>query len=728
MWWSEQCSRVVAERRYARRQLEKYPSDENIKKYKLKSAIAKKICKKAKSDSFHNYIESIKYDTPTGVIWRKINSLKTGRGSVCMSLEINGVPICDSVDKANNFANYMKDIADSGNIGVKNDFNMFNGACKNQDFNAYNQEINMGELKRAIQESKVKSPGIDGITFHFLKNLPENRLQELLNIINQSFMTGNVPQSWKLGMVIPILKPGKPKNNISSYRPISLLSCIGKTAERIIQNRLEYIVHNDKLLDKSQFGFRKGEGTMDVHIRLEYLIKNCLASKETCIVVYIDLSSAFDVVWPEGLIMKLIDKGINGKMIAWLYNYLCNRCIKAKVDGYFSDAVEIKAGTPQGAVLSPLLFNFMVSDIPDDRLVKKHSYADDITFTCSGADVADITKAMQNYLKVFMAWAKKWGIQINFKKTYMQYFTRRKIKCPIIRINNKVIEYKKVHKLLGLYYDSPLLSWKSHIDYLHADCLKRLDIMKAISSVNFGASCKILRMFYIAYIRAKLDYGSIFYSSAAKSNLKKLDLIQNACARLILGARKSSPIVSLQTESGLPALEMHRGKLSVKALIKLCCKPHDNGVIEWCGIENTALNNIGYCGSVNSFINRAFLWSRLLNVQVQRVATKVDTEIPPWQNGLNIVTTYNEDKIYNNDTFIDYLTVKYPEYSTCYTDGSKIESSLKSVGSGVYFPMLELGFTYRLNPDHSVVYSELYGIMQALLFIKKYTVENCYIF
>ena len=148
-------------------------------------------------------------------------------------------------------------------------------------------------------------------------------------------------------------------------------------------------------------------------------------------------------------------------MLAWLYIYLQDRSVKAKVDGYFSDEVKIKAGTPQGAVLSPLLFNVMISDM-SDILVKKHSCSDDITFTCSGINLAQITKELQAYIKVFMTWANKWDIQINFGKMYMQYFSRRRIKCPIIRINNHVIKYEKVHELLGLYYDSPLLNWKTH--------------------------------------------------------------------------------------------------------------------------------------------------------------------------------------------------------------------------------------------------------------------------
>ena len=110
--------------------------------------------------------------------------------------------------------------------------------------------------------------------------------------------------------------------------------------------------------------------------------------------------------------------------------------------------------------------------------------------------------------------------------------------------------YKKSHKLLGLYYDSPLLMWKVHIDYWQVECLRRLDLMKSIASVKWGAFSKVLRTFYIAYVRAKLYYDSIIYCTASVTNLKKLDVIQNLCLRLMLGALKYS-VLSFQAEAHL---------------------------------------------------------------------------------------------------------------------------------------------------------------------------------
>ena len=75
---------------------------------------------------------------------------------------------------------------------------------------------------------------------------------ELINIFNQSYQTGHIPDTWKSGLVIPILKPGKDKVSPTSYRPITMLSCLGKTFERIIKRRLEYMTDECSLLSPAQ--------------------------------------------------------------------------------------------------------------------------------------------------------------------------------------------------------------------------------------------------------------------------------------------------------------------------------------------------------------------------------------------------------------------------------------------------------------------------------------------
>ncbi|KAF2346960.1 Reverse transcriptase domain, partial [Trinorchestia longiramus] len=129
-----------------------------------------------------------------------------------------------------------------------------------------------------------------------------------------------VPPGWKWGIWIPILKPGKDPEQVSSYRPICLLSCIGKLMERTIQRRLEYWVDSNNLLLGEQAGFRRGKSTMESLLIAKDFIANTFSRKQICVTVYLDLDSAYDSVWHERIIYKLIASGLEKTYVKWLKN------------------------------------------------------------------------------------------------------------------------------------------------------------------------------------------------------------------------------------------------------------------------------------------------------------------------------------------------------------------------------------------------------------------------
>jgi hypothetical protein len=117
-----------------------------------------------------------------------------------------------------------------------------------------------------------------------------------LALYNQSIQLGILPNSWKEGIILPILKPVKDPTLSTSYRPITLLSCIGILLERFVAARLEYVVDQMSLLSHNQCGFRHAHSTTDVLLRMEKHIRSAQIASEVCLVVYVDLQSAFDKV------------------------------------------------------------------------------------------------------------------------------------------------------------------------------------------------------------------------------------------------------------------------------------------------------------------------------------------------------------------------------------------------------------------------------------------------
>jgi hypothetical protein len=76
--------------------------------------------------------------------------------------------------------------------------------------------------------------------------------------------------------------------------------------------------------------------------------------------VFLDISKAFDTTWIQGLLYKLSAKGITGKTLAWLKNFLTNRTFNVQIGQTVSEDRELKIGVPQGSPLSPLLFSVML--------------------------------------------------------------------------------------------------------------------------------------------------------------------------------------------------------------------------------------------------------------------------------------------------------------------------------------------------------------------------------
>lgn len=130
-------------------------------------------------------------------------------------------------------------------------------------------------------------------------------------------MEGQLPLSWKQAIVISIPKPGKDSAVAGNYRPIALTSNLCKVMEKMIVNRLYCVLESRGLIAPYQFGFRPGRSTLDALIRLETDVKKALAMKEVLVAVYFDTEKAYDMMWREGLLLKLQRMGIEGRFYNW---------------------------------------------------------------------------------------------------------------------------------------------------------------------------------------------------------------------------------------------------------------------------------------------------------------------------------------------------------------------------------------------------------------------------
>ena len=188
----------------------------------------------------------------------------------------------------------------------------------------------------AMSNCNSKSPGPDDIPHCFIKNLPNNSLNQLLQIYNLIWEKCFFSDSWRKVIIIPIPKPDKNIFNSYNYRPI-FLSTLSKLLEKMINKRLVWDIEVSKLLTNNQCGFRRNHSTLDDLVSLHTDICNAINTEQHLILIVPDREKAYDMVW-RNRVLQIIQKwGITGKIFMFLKNFLINCSIQVKAHNYLSN-------------------------------------------------------------------------------------------------------------------------------------------------------------------------------------------------------------------------------------------------------------------------------------------------------------------------------------------------------------------------------------------------------
>ena len=406
------------------------------------------------------------------------------------------------------------------------------------------------EIKNAIKRGNSTAPGSDGITYKILEALTKVEGQPLLFLFNMSYLSGTIPDPWKEATIIPIPKPSDPE----AYRPISLTSCYLKMLERILLVRLLHKLQGK--LDHSLHGFIKGKNTA-------HCITSFLCNKHAKYSAFIDLKGAFDKAQGIVILEELAKMGVKGKLLQWLKEYLFNRRANVFFQGHYSHTRALELGTPQGGVLSPMLFNVLMNKIATIELpngVTHVGYADDILLQATSH--RDMQRALNKLSEV----CENAGFIISLTKT-KAHKTGKLTERKFI-INGQKISWVPFHKYLGVYVGGTQGRIKQFHELIE-NCNQRLRPLKAMAWNGSGASISILRMMYIAYIRSVIDYAAPALVCLGKNRLKKLESIQNEAMRIIIGCPRTVKILNLRNELNLPSLSDRIHEINTVSAYKL---------------------------------------------------------------------------------------------------------------------------------------------------------------
>ena len=185
----------------------------------------------------------------------------------------------------------------------------------------------------------------------------------------------------------------------------------------------KFLLENS-LISPNQSGFRPGDSTINQLLAITTEIYNSFENRQETRAAFLDISKAFNKVWHSGLIFKLKQNGISGKLLMMLENYLSNRKQRVILNGIECPWEPILSGVPQGSVLGPLLFLIYINDLTQNISANMKLFADDSSLFIKVTNVDTAHQTLMNDLDTITAWAHLWKMKFNpdISKQAIEFF------------------------------------------------------------------------------------------------------------------------------------------------------------------------------------------------------------------------------------------------------------------------------------------------------------------
>ena len=574
-------------------------------------------------------------------------------------------------------------------------------------------EYTLCELKATYKNSKDTAPGADKITYTMIRQLGLPGEQLILKLINKTHVDRVRPRSWNQQDTQPIPKPNDP----TSHRPISLLSCIEKTAEKMVLKRL---IYKTGPLHPQLYAYREGVGTTECITD----VLNCINNKQAT-VVFIDFEKAFELANPAAILYSLVQRGIKGHLLAWTKNYSTNREARVRFQGHISQYKILENGTPQGGILSPFLFNILMENIASiilPRGVDIFIFADDVAIISRGTRR---NYNLQTAINLVCDKSMELGLKINTNKTKAMAIKSQNPQRPLT-IGQQPIEWVEHYKYLGVYIDKQL-KFDQQVNYLRERAKARLAPMRFMTSIREGAQFEIQRLFYMATTRSLIDYSAPTLVNLTDHQYTRLEVLQNNALRLMLGAPMWTRICNLQHEGNIPPLktriEIRNIHIAAKTLLSDRQSITKTRLKDDLGKHPDVRQNNTYSSQVGNIIRKHKLHNQLQELREDSFA--VDYKPTPWEApfvNFNFTSLPTSKNLCDNYTLITAANnaIRATEVNnpyTLYTDGT-VDPETQTAGSAVH----STNYTacWRTSNNASTMQTELIAIAEAL----RYTATN----
>ena len=507
----------------------------------------------------------------------------------------------------NNIVDTLKQIEQEKDQSLSQDLNCL---IQNEEIET---AVKLLKNKKAAASDKVRN---EMIKHSFNVMLPV--YSKLFNLILQS---GFYPDTWCVGSLTPIFKSGD-RADPSNYRGICVSSCLGKFFSIILNQRLLNFTQKNNILHNSQIGFMPNFRTSDHIFTLRTLIDQHVINKKKgrIYACFIDFKKAFDSIWHDGLLLRLLQYNISGNFYKLIKNLYSKSSCFVKLGSKRTKSFEYTRGVRQGCILSPLLFNLFLNELsislensnetdsfylPNGQKLSSLLYADDLILM-SKSEVG-----LQNSIKLVNDFCSQWQMSVNEKKTKVMIFCKKetdKIKQSSFTLNGTNLEIVKEFSYLGVKISSTGNFSNHQIQSkekaLHA--FYKITNITEFKHLKPKLACKL----FDSLIKPILTYASEIWGVYQKHDFDKWDKnpvekVHLRFCKYYLGTSNKASNIASRAELGRFPMKLFTDTFSLKYFNHLLCLP-DNSITKQAFFVSQTLheqNKSCYVSNLQAMLN-----------------------------------------------------------------------------------------------------------------------------
>ena len=281
-------------------------------------------------------------------------------------------------------------------------------------------------------------------------------------------------------------------------------------------------------------------------------------------------------------------------MVKFICNILANRRFVLKTsDGQSSRPRQLRNGVPQGSVLSPLLFNIYISDIPLTTS-RQYGYADDLALLHSDRAWSNVENTLTADMSLIAKYLRTWRLKLSMAKTTATAFhlnTKEANRQLTITLDGTPLSYNATPTYLGVKLDRQL-TYKEHLKSIRAKVSSRNNLLRRLAGSKWGACATTLRTSALALVYSAAEYASPAWCRS--SHAKKLDTALNDTMRLITGCLRPTPTAFLPVLSGIAPAPLRRELHTHRLVTKASSNPNNllHDIVEGLGVSGSAATEV----------------------------------------------------------------------------------------------------------------------------------------